>query len=82
LTLTPLLAEAADVSLSAVLAAAGAEVVADFDDDDDDDEERLPPRPASLVLERVISSAAITLWITGLAFMDSPPTMALDRRLA
>jgi hypothetical protein len=65
------------------LAAAGAEVVADFDDDDDDDdEERLPPRPASLVLERVISSAAITLWIAGLAFMDSPPTMALDRRLA
>jgi hypothetical protein len=75
----PLLATEAEASFSAVLAAVEVEPEEDFDEDD---EERLPPRPASLVQERVISSVAIRLWIAGFAVMNSPPTGALSRRLA
>ncbi|KAF0164369.1 MAG: hypothetical protein FD157_2323 [Rhodocyclaceae bacterium] len=55
-------------SRSAFLLAADVELEVDFAADAEEDE-RLPLRAASLTLEKVISSAAIRVWIPGVAFM-------------
>ena len=72
LTLMPLPDSGRTSSLSAFLLAADVELEAGFDADAEDDE-RLPPRPALLALETVISKAAIRIGIAGAAFMNGPP---------